>query len=164
LIIYQPIKRLANAIQVACEKLQTKGGHFVFVRYKELKERESQPISRVLSRTVIHLGCVSPHTSSNLPESTRGPRLTLSYLVLLQAGFTVPPNVATGAVRSYRTFSPLPALKSAGGIFSVALSVGLHLPGVTWRLALWSPDFPPPAHWRAATVRLTLGDNFEQIK
>ena len=32
------------------------------------------------------------------------------YLVLLQVGFAVPPNVATGAVRSYRTLSPLPAL------------------------------------------------------
>ncbi len=33
----------------------------------------------------------------------------LPYLVLLQVGFAVPPNVATGAVRSYRTLSPLPA-------------------------------------------------------
>jgi len=32
-----------------------------------------------------------------------------------------------------------------GGIFSVALSVGSHPPGITWHLALWSPDFPP---WR----------------
>ncbi len=30
-----------------------------------------------------------------------------------------------------------------GGMFSVALSVGSRPPGVTWRLALWSPDFPP---------------------
>ncbi|EKD70718.1 MAG: hypothetical protein ACD_46C00428G0001, partial [uncultured bacterium] len=29
-----------------------------------------------------------------------------------------------------------------GGLFSVALSVGSHLPGVTWRFILWSPDFP----------------------
>jgi len=29
-----------------------------------------------------------------------------------------------------------------GGIFSVALSVNLHFPGVTWHLVLWSPDFP----------------------
>jgi len=29
--------------------------------------------------------------------------------------------------------------------FSVALSVGSRLPGVTWHSALWSPDFPPPA-------------------
>ena len=34
----------------------------------------------------------------------------LPYLVLLQVGFAVPPNVATGAVRSYRTVSPLPSL------------------------------------------------------
>jgi hypothetical protein len=29
-----------------------------------------------------------------------------------------------------------------GGIFSVALSVGLRLPGITWHFARWSPDFP----------------------
>jgi len=32
----------------------------------------------------------------------------LPYLVLLRVGFTVPRRVATRAVRSYRTFSPLP--------------------------------------------------------
>ena len=57
-------------------------------------------------------------------------------------------TVTTCAVRSYRTFSPLPHLRNAGGIFSVALSVGLHLPGVTWHFALWSPDFPPSQHAR----------------
>ena len=34
----------------------------------------------------------------------------LSYLVLLQVGFAVPPSVTAGAVRSYRTISPLPSL------------------------------------------------------
>jgi len=33
--------------------------------------------------------------------------------------------------------------RESGGLFSVALSVGSRPPGVTWRLALWSPDFPP---------------------
>ena len=33
-----------------------------------------------------------------------------------------------------------------GGLFSVALSVGSHPPGVTWHPALWSPDFPPQAN------------------
>ncbi len=38
-----------------------------------LKQREkSQPISRVLSWTVIHLGAASPRRSSNLPESSVG--------------------------------------------------------------------------------------------
>ncbi len=36
-------------------------------------------------------------------------RHMLPYLVLLRVGFTVPRYVATRAVRSYRTFSPLPA-------------------------------------------------------
>jgi len=36
-----------------------------------------------------------------------------------------------------------PYLIRSGGIFSVALSVGSRLPGVTWHPALWSPDFPP---------------------
>ncbi len=52
--------------------------------------------------------------------------------------------VTSHAVRSYRTISPLPInLRSTSGIFSAALSVGFHLPGVTWRSVLWSPDFPP---------------------
>ena len=37
------------------------------------KRRRSRPISRVLSRTTIHLGCVSPRTSSDLPGSLHGP-------------------------------------------------------------------------------------------
>ena len=49
-------------------------------------------------------------------------------------------NVAINAVRSYHTISPLPA--SAGGIFSVALSMSSRPPGITWHLVLWSPDFP----------------------
>jgi len=68
------------------------------------------------------------------------------YLVLLRTGFAVPRTVTSRAVRSYRTLSPLPFQhRSAwtGGLLSVALSVGFHPPGVTWRSALRSPDFPP---------------------
>jgi hypothetical protein len=90
----------------------------------------SRPVSRVLSGAqeaylsspgaIIHLGCTSPHTSSDLPGDSRGPRFaTLGrdgsppYLVLLRVGFTVPPVLA-GAVRSYRTFSPLPPRATRG--------------------------------------------------
>ena len=48
---------------------------------------------------------------------------------------------------SYPAVSPLPApgeAPAAGGLFSVALSVGLPRPGVTWHPALWCPDFPHP--------------------
>ena len=71
----------------------------------------------------------------------RGPRHKDSYLVLLRVGFTIATPVASRAVRSYRTFSPLPA--KAGGILSAALSVGSRPPEVIWHPALWSPDFPP---------------------
>ena len=73
----------------------------------------SRPVSRVLSRTIIPLESPSPATSSGLPGSTGGHPLPLAgrlpYLALLQVGFAVPSNVATDAVRSYRTVSPLPA-------------------------------------------------------
>jgi hypothetical protein len=57
-------------------------------------------------------------------------------------------------VRSYRTFSPLPAAlvlsNAAGGIFSVALAVEMpsqaSLPDVIRHTALRSSDFPPPAN------------------
>src|SRR5262245_8931793 len=35
--------------------------------------KRSQPISRVLSRTIIHLGSASPQTSSDLPGNLHGP-------------------------------------------------------------------------------------------
>ena len=40
-----------------------------------------------------------------------------SYLVLLLVGFAMPYTVTRYAVRSYRTFSPLPALLRLGGYF-----------------------------------------------
>jgi len=54
-------------------------------------------------------------------------------------------HVTTPPVRSYRTISPLPASAeaSAGGIFSVALSIGSPRLVVNEHAALRSPDFPP---------------------
>ena len=94
----------------------------------------SWPISRVLSKTVIYLGSMSPSTSCSLPKSQCGSHLRCHqradfYLALLQLGFTSPLNVTTSAVRSYRTLSPLPrslitkALKSYGAVYFL-----LHLP------------------------------------
>ena len=58
-------------------------------------------------------------------------------------GLPCPATLAPQAVGSYPTISTLPrTLRPFGGIFSVALAVGLHRPGVTWHFALWSPDFP----------------------
>jgi hypothetical protein len=69
-------------------------------------------------------------------------------------------RIAAAAVRSYRTFSPLPRRCRRGGMFSVALSVEWPgqaklgrgtLPDVIRHTALRSSDFPPV--FRRATVR-----------
>jgi len=49
--------------------------------------------------------------------------------------------VTNKAVSSYLPISTLPTFFE-GGIFSVALSLSSHLPGVTWFFFQRSPDFP----------------------
>jgi len=69
---------------------------------------------------VIPLGASLPPRSSSLPGGGAAaglrrrrrrdgqPGSPPPYLALLRMGFAVPPTVAGGAVRSYRTLSPLP--------------------------------------------------------
>ena len=113
------------------------------LKFKVLQER-SRSVSRVLSRATIHLGRTLPSASSDLPESDAG--RALGFLFGLAPGGVYPAvRVTTHAVRSYRTISPLPGaggIPTPGGIFSVALSVDLRRPGVTWHPVPWSPDFP----------------------
>jgi len=108
---------------------------------KHYKNKWSWPISRVLSRTVIHLGCTSLCTSSDLPRSRVGHTLQLTllllYLVLLQVGFTIAVirYRTRGALLPHRfTLAGLPV--DLGGFLSAALSVGSRPPGVTWHFAL----------------------------
>ena len=98
-------------------------------------ESGNRPVSRVLSRTVIHLRCPSPDTCSDLPGSYAD-RIKRPLFGLASGGVYRAAPVASRAVRSYRTFSPLPVFANVGGLFSVALSVGLRRPGVTWRPVL----------------------------
>jgi len=102
----------------------------------------SRPLSRVLSRAIIHLGLSSPTTSSDLPEDIAG-----NDIVFL---FGLAPGGVYHATNCYQLRGALlphhftlTCITDAGGIFSVALSVGSRPPGVTWHPALWSPDFPP---------------------
>ncbi len=84
------------------------------------------------------------------------PRGSLPYLVLLQVGFTLPPVLPPARCALTAPFHPCRQVATClGGLFSVALSVGSRPPGVTWHLALWSPDFPP-SHDATATARPTL--------
>ena len=96
----------------------------VKVKYEEIawevgKKSGSRPISRVLSRTAIHLGCASPHTSSGLPGSECGPhsvakaRDALPYLALLRVGFTLPPRLPGARCALTAPFHPYPATRPA---------------------------------------------------
>ena len=65
-------------------------------------------------------------------------------------------SVTSSAVRSYRTFSPLPAypFSASGGLFSVALSLGLPPPGVTRHPDPVEPGLSSPfAETKAAAIR-----------
>lgn len=72
-----------------------------------------------------------------------------SYLVLLQVGFALPCVLPPKRCALTTPFHPYRRINPAGGIFSVALSVNFHFPGITWHFARWSPDFPPTLRERA---------------
>ena len=111
----------------------------------------SRPVSRVLSRMVIHLGHASPHASSGLPGNTRGRRAAAARAACFPiwpcSGWGLPCHCCCqqrGALLPHLFTLAGPAWRDLGGMFSVALSVGSHPPGVTWHPVLRSPDFPPP--------------------
>jgi len=117
--------------------------------------KRSRPISRVLSRTTIHLGCTSPCTSSDLPGSLCGPhvrarsedRPACSPIWScsgrgLPCRRTLPPArcALTAPFHPYRPPHPY-GRDVLGGLLSVALSVDSRPPGVAWRRALGARTF-----------------------
>ena len=66
----------------------------------------------------------------------------LPYSVLLRVGFAVPQSVTTCAVRSYRTFSPLPAVAGRRFVFCGTFR-RLAPPRRYLAPCPSSPDFPP---------------------
>jgi hypothetical protein len=81
-----------------------------------MEKRKSRPVSRVLSRTVIHLGCKSPCSSSDLPRNRAG-HASVPLFDLAPGGVCHATSVTSRAVRSYRTFSPLPVKNNWRFIF-----------------------------------------------
>ena len=87
------------------------------------------------------------------------------YLVLLQVGFTKPRPSPAARCALTAPFHPYRRAKPAGGLFSVALSLGFPPPGVTRHLASVEPGLSSirrreptnsghPAIWRGAKVVL----------
>jgi hypothetical protein len=116
----------------------------------ESLRKRSRPISRVLSRTIIHLRYASPRTSSDLPGSTCGPharhvrRRTTCSPIWSCSGRGLPcrrvlPPARCALTAPFHPYRPL--CRGVGGLLSVALSVGSRPPGVTWRLALGARTF-----------------------
>jgi len=95
------------------------------------------------------------------PRVGRSGQLLPSYLVLLRMGFTLPARITSTAVRSYRTFSPLPPTQAGSprqgryifcGTFRKARFERAS-PAVSRHAALWRPDFPPAGESKPAVER-----------
>src|SRR2546426_6216281 len=84
-------------------------------------------------------GCRQPPRAAYPQLQRPGPGLA-AYLALLRLGVTGAASFAAARWALTPPFHPYPWIK--GGLFSVALSVALRRPGVTWQSALRSSDFP----------------------
>jgi hypothetical protein len=130
----------------------------------------SRPVSRVLYGeglrphvTAIPLRRRLPGAFSNLPgrpdpdmdpgdcSACAETAVAPSLFGLAPGGVCRAADVAAGAVRSYRTVSPLPAVAfaKAGGLFSVALSLGSRPPDVIRHRMSMEPGLSSRAHLSA---------------
>jgi len=106
-----------------------------------------------------HLVATDPDDSAETRFSTGPKSLERPSLFGLAPGGVYPAaTVTSSAVRSYRTFSPLPV--ETGGLFSVALSLGLPPPDVIRHLASVEPGLSSllakrghPAIWRGGRIQ-----------
>jgi len=119
-------------------RLRTKEKAHTNSRLYGLLNRRSQPISRVLSWTVIRLGLQSLTGSSNLPVPSAG--RACREPIWSCFGWSLPCHELLPVARCALTapFHPylIPLARAIGGLLSVALVVGSRLPGVTWHPAL----------------------------
>ena len=95
-------------------------------------------------------------TRTSVQDRTCCTRQRVSLHGLAPDGVYHARSVASSAVRSYRTFSPLPAypFPASGGLFSVALSLGLPPPGVTRHPDPVEPGLSSPvAKAKTAAIR-----------
>ncbi len=126
-----------------------------------------RPVSRVLSParesgdghssgTRVAAGLARPTRATGPETGLRRTPLRASapspLLGLAPGGVYRAANVAASAVRPYRTLSPLPAGRPkpapAGGLLSVALSLGSPPPGVTRHRVSMEPGLSSPARER----------------
>jgi len=95
------------------------------------------------SRTRVAHGLKQPTRAVSAETSLAGRPARRPYSVLLPVGFTVPPPVAGGAVRSYRTLSPSLG-QSLSDLLSVALSLGSLQPAISRHRHFVEPGLSSP--------------------
>jgi hypothetical protein len=87
--------------------------------------------------------------------STRADHTQITaYLALLPMGFTVPllsPAMRCALTAPFHPYLYHPEM-AIGGLFSVALSVGLPRLAVNQHRVLWSSDFPPRHYLRDRAI------------
>ena len=132
---------------------------------------ESMNLRSLISRflyparvAVIPLGQTLLPGSSNLPGSRTERAAPPPLFGLAPHGVCPAGRITPAAVRSYRTFSPLPALSSGSGRYIFCgtfreIRFERTPPAVSRHAALWRPDFPPAStpcnRVRPATARLS---------
>ena len=96
---------------------------------------------------------MSPCISSNLPGNSADHALCSPIWSCSEWGLPCHKWLPIARCALTAPFHPYQQLNesAAGGLFSAALSVGFHPPGVTWHSVLRSPDFPP------RTIRILSG-------
>ena len=103
-----------------------------------------KPVSVPFQAVIIHLGQPLLAGSSDLPESVAERAAPPLLFGLAPRGVYPASRVAPAAVRSYRTFSPLPRERRYlfCGTFR-EIRFERTSPAVSRHAALWRPDFPP---------------------
>ena len=143
-----------------------------FVNCSMLEKCARQPVSRVLSRPRTRMG-EDGHSSGALVAerlvrptraAARRPARHLekfrnacrSYLVLLPVGFSLPPPLPAARCALAAPFHPCRPLgfpRRAGGVLSVALSLGSPPPGITRHRTSVEPGLSSPRARRRAAIR-----------
>ena len=111
-----------------------------------------KPVSVPLRAAVIHLGRALLPGSSDLPGSKTERTAPPPLFGLAPRGVCTARRIAPSAVRSYRTFSPLP--RERRSIFCCTFREKRFKripPAVSRHAVLWRPDFPLPSS--GATTR-----------
>ena len=124
---------MANQVKVNYKKMMNQ-------EFKKRRNRRGTDRNRTGLKQPTRIQCEPHHRIPIWPCSERGLPCH-ELLPVARCALTAP----------FHPYRPTEA--GVGGLLSAALSVGLRLPGVTWRSALRSPDFPPPgASFTAKTV------------